>query len=123
MERINGRFAPGVSGNPSGLPGWPLGSRQAFSQGFLRDLAEVWRDHCVHPRKPRHSKKETQDNVELPAQFWWARGARAAGDGADDWISRPQGHGQIVPGVRKLNGPRLLFIHSAMFAKSLRVGG
>ena len=33
MERINGRFAPGVSGNPSGLPGWPLGSQQAFSQG------------------------------------------------------------------------------------------
>jgi hypothetical protein len=35
MERINGRFAPGVSGNPPGLPGRPLGSRQAFSQGFL----------------------------------------------------------------------------------------
>jgi hypothetical protein len=45
MERINGRFAPGLSGNPSGLPGRPLGSRQVFSPGFLRDFAEVWRDH------------------------------------------------------------------------------
>jgi Family of unknown function (DUF5681) len=40
-----GRWKPGQSGNPSGLPGRPLGSRQAFSQGFLRDLAKVWRDH------------------------------------------------------------------------------
>ena len=32
----------GVSGNPSGLPGRPAGSRQAFSAGFLTDLAKVW---------------------------------------------------------------------------------
>ena len=38
----NGRWPPGQSGNPSGLPGRPLGSRTAFSQGFTRDLAEVW---------------------------------------------------------------------------------
>jgi hypothetical protein len=38
----NGRFAPGSSGNPSGLPGRPVGSRTAFSQGFFRDLADVW---------------------------------------------------------------------------------
>jgi len=38
----NGRWQSGQSGNPSGLPGRPLGSRAAFSQGFTRDLAEVW---------------------------------------------------------------------------------
>ena len=30
---------PGQSGN---LNGRPVGTRQAFSAGFLRDLAEVW---------------------------------------------------------------------------------
>ena len=38
-------FPKGVSGNPSGLPGRPMGSRTAFSQGFLKDLAEVWHAH------------------------------------------------------------------------------
>jgi hypothetical protein len=38
----NGQWRPGQSGNPAGLPGRPLGSRQPFSQGFTRDLAEVW---------------------------------------------------------------------------------
>src|ERR1700723_3219306 len=33
------QWKPGVSGNPNGKP---VGSRQAFSQGFLKDLAEVW---------------------------------------------------------------------------------
>src|ERR1700722_16577891 len=36
------RWKQGQSGNPSGLPGKPVGARQAFSQGFLKDLAEVW---------------------------------------------------------------------------------
>ena len=36
------RWKPGQSGNPNGLP---LGSRQAFSAGFLKDLAEVWAEH------------------------------------------------------------------------------
>jgi hypothetical protein len=38
----NGQWKLGQSGNPAGLPGRPLGSRTAFSKGFLRDLAEVW---------------------------------------------------------------------------------
>jgi hypothetical protein len=33
---------PGVSGNPNGRP---VGSRTAFSHGFLKDLAEVWQEH------------------------------------------------------------------------------
>ena len=33
------QWKPGQSGN---LNGHPVGTRQAFSAGFLRDLAEVW---------------------------------------------------------------------------------
>jgi hypothetical protein len=41
-KHVNGRmWPPGVSGNPNGRP---VGSRTAFSQGFLKDLAEVWGD-------------------------------------------------------------------------------
>jgi hypothetical protein len=46
LARTNGgRFAPGISGNPSGLPDRPVGSRTRFSQGFLDDLAQVWQEH------------------------------------------------------------------------------
>ena len=45
---------PGQSGDPSGLPGRPKGSREKFSRGFLMDLAEVWQEkgkatmlHCA----------------------------------------------------------------------------
>ena len=34
-------WQPGQSGNPNGRP---VGSRTAFSAGFLKDLAEVWSD-------------------------------------------------------------------------------
>ena len=33
------RWPPGKSGNPAGKP---LGTRTAFSQGFIRDFALVW---------------------------------------------------------------------------------
>jgi hypothetical protein len=36
------QWKPGQSGN---LKGRPVGTRQAFSAGFLRDLAEVWQEH------------------------------------------------------------------------------
>jgi hypothetical protein len=42
-KHVNGRMRqPGQSGNPNGRP---VGSHTAFSAGFLKDLAEVWRDH------------------------------------------------------------------------------
>ena len=42
-KHVNGRmWPPGVSGNPNGRP---VGSRTAFSHGFLKDLAEVWQEH------------------------------------------------------------------------------
>src|SRR5215472_7873145 len=42
IKHVNGQmWPPGVSGNPNGRP---VGSRTVFSQGFLKDLAEVWSD-------------------------------------------------------------------------------
>jgi Family of unknown function (DUF5681) len=38
------RWKKGQSGDPSGLPGKPVGARTAFSQGFLTDLELSWRD-------------------------------------------------------------------------------
>jgi hypothetical protein len=39
-KHVNGRmWQPAQSGNPNGRP---VGSRSAFSAGFLKDLAEVW---------------------------------------------------------------------------------
>jgi hypothetical protein len=40
--RFNGRFAPGVSGNPGGSP---EATRRAFNKRFLLDLAEDWQQH------------------------------------------------------------------------------
>jgi hypothetical protein len=41
-KHVNGRmWPPGISGNPNGRP---VGSRTAFSQGFLKDLTEMWAD-------------------------------------------------------------------------------
>ena len=40
--RVNGRFAPGFSGNPGGSP---EATRRAFNKRFLLDLAEDWQQH------------------------------------------------------------------------------
>src|SRR5262245_7572260 len=40
--RINGKFAPGYSGNPGGSP---EATRRAFNKRFLLDLAEDWQQH------------------------------------------------------------------------------
>jgi hypothetical protein len=48
-----------------------LGSRTAFSQGFLKDLAEVWRDHGLHAaddlphvRSGRRSGRRRRNRVD-----------------------------------------------------------
>src|SRR5438445_12687284 len=40
--RINGRFAPGVSGNPGGSP---EALRRMVNKAFLNDMAIAWRKH------------------------------------------------------------------------------
>ena len=49
-KHVNGRMWPPGLGNPNGRP---VGSRTAFSQGFLKDLAEVWaergKETMLHP--------------------------------------------------------------------------
>src|SRR5262245_61281185 len=40
--RINGKFAPGFSGNPGGSP---EATRRAFNKQFLTDLALDWQQH------------------------------------------------------------------------------
>src|SRR5262249_21238426 len=61
VSRVVGRPWPkGVSGNTSGLPGRPAGSRQTFSAGFLDDLAKTWRD------KGRQTMEWTAENQPGP---------------------------------------------------------
>src|SRR5215475_13270485 len=63
VSRIVGKPWPkGVSGNPSGLPGRPAGSRQTFSAGFLDDLAKTWRN------KGRQTMEWTAENQ--PSTFF-----------------------------------------------------
>ena len=52
-------FQPGQSGNPHGRP---VGTRQAFSAGFHRDLAEVWQ------AKGKKAMEWTADGL-----FWYLR--------------------------------------------------
>jgi hypothetical protein len=41
----NGNLTPWVAGQSGNLNGRPVGNRTVFSQGFLKDLAEVWASH------------------------------------------------------------------------------
>jgi hypothetical protein len=61
-------FSPGVSGNPSGLPGRTPGSRTAFSQGFIRDFALVWQDkgtECIR----KMAEKSPEGFVAIAARL------------------------------------------------------
>ena len=59
-KHVNGRmWPPGVSGNPNGRP---VGSRTAFSTGFLRDLAQVWQEHGRSERM--------RDSRSAPSTCW-----------------------------------------------------
>ena len=60
-KHVNGRmWPPRRLGQPDGRP---VGSRTAFSHGFLKDLAEVWQEHgrdtmlrTAKTNRPRSSK-------------------------------------------------------------------
>ena len=60
------QWKPGVSGNPNGRA---PGSRQAFSSGFLKDLAEVWqaegRGTMLHTAKTKPAT--IKDRINLKA--------------------------------------------------------
>jgi hypothetical protein len=65
---VNGRmWQPGQSGNPNGRL---LGSRTVFSQGFLKDLAEVW---ALHGKRTMISTAQTNPgqgpNARLPSRI------------------------------------------------------
>ena len=68
-KHVNGRmWPPGVSGNPNGRP---VGSRTAFSAGFLRDLAEVWQSHG---RDSKTRKTAGSPGMDLSSQGGPVRG-------------------------------------------------
>ena len=58
------QWKPGQSGN---LNGRPDGTRQAFSAGFLRDLAEVWSEGT-----------RQAFSLFIPANCWLLRGTASA---------------------------------------------
>src|SRR5215831_377596 len=86
-SRVVGKPWPkGVSGNPSGLPGRPAGSRQTFSVGFLDDLAKTWRD------KGRQTMEWTAENQ--PSTFF-ATCARLIGPEVK--LTIEQGYAGLTP--------------------------
>jgi len=60
IKSSDGSFKPGQSGNPTGLPGRPAGSRHAFSAAFLKYLAEVRQEHS----------HDTMVQKARPARVW-----------------------------------------------------
>ena len=60
-KHVNGRiWQSGQSGNPNGRP---LGSRTVYSQGFLKDLAEVWSEEgreFMHSRRRRSGRLRSE---------------------------------------------------------------
>ena len=73
-------WPPGVSGNRNGRP---VGSRTAFSHGFLKDLAEVWGD------RGRAAMERTA--IDQPAVFFACssnRGREMDRDGLIDLTHR-----------------------------------
>ena len=117
--RIDGKFAPGFSGNPGGSP---EATRRAFNKRFLLDLAEDWQQHgrevfkrvrrespasylkvcaLLVPRemKLEHSggvKAMTDEQIEgaiAAIEAWMA--ARMAGEGA----KVIEGEAEVVPSL------------------------
>jgi hypothetical protein len=59
------RWPPGQSGNPAGKP---LGTRTAFSQGFIRDFALVWAEEGLDAVR-KVAKKSPEAFVAIAARI------------------------------------------------------
>ena len=73
-------FQPGKPGGP----GRPVGSRQAFSAGFLKDLAEVWQ---------AEGKQTIQHTAKTQPAVFFATCARLIGPEVKLTIEQSQGAG------------------------------
>jgi hypothetical protein len=47
LKNLRPPWKPGETGNVNGLGGRPLGSRTAFSEGYIRDFALVWQEEGI----------------------------------------------------------------------------
>ena len=59
------QWKPGVSGNPAGKP---IGTRHAFSQGFIRDFALVWQEEGLQAVR-KVARKSPESFVAFAAKF------------------------------------------------------
>ena len=59
------QWKPGVSGNPAGKP---IGTRHAFSQGFIRDFALVWAEEGLEAVR-KVAKKSPEAFVAIAARI------------------------------------------------------
>ena len=73
MEVNSGRFdgranlkpwKPGQSGNPAGKP---IGTRQAFSQGFIKDFSTVWQEEGLEAVR-KVARKSPESFVAIAAK-------------------------------------------------------
>ena len=58
------QWKPGVSGNPAGKP---IGTRHAFSQGFIRDFALVWQEEGLEAVR-KVARKSPESFVAIAAK-------------------------------------------------------
>src|SRR5215475_14199682 len=117
--RVNGRFAPGYSGNPGGSP---EATRRAFNKRFLLDLAEDWQQHGREVFKrvrrespaaylkvcamlvPREMKVEHSGGVKAMSD----EQIMAAIEAIETWMARQsseaakviEGEAEVVPSLR-----------------------
>ena len=81
------QWKPGVSGNPTGKP---IGTRHAFSQGFIRDFALVWQEEGLEAVR-KVARKSPESFVAIaakvcPADVRVSIEPSAGGLSPEDWI-------------------------------------
>ena len=81
------QWKPGVSGNPAGKP---IGTRHAFSQGFIRDFALVWQEEGLQAVR-KVARKSPESFVAIaakvcPADVRVSIEPSAGGLSPEDWI-------------------------------------